>query len=146
MIDINCLLAQLDRVAWLETTIQAGAETLILNSGHSVALTISWLWHTRATIHHAQDSSDGAYLLPYDLDQHPLPPPPVKLPVKDALPGAKIETAVCHGDHNLAAHHLPLQMGIIVVLAGASPGGFPQPFHVAQRRSAEESFVLPIEV
>jgi hypothetical protein len=29
---------------------------------------------------------------------------------------------------------------------GAFPGGFPQPFHVAQRRQAEEPFVLPIEV
>ena len=27
-----------------------------------------------------------------------------------------------------------------------SPGGFPQPFHVAHRRQAEEPFVLPIEV
>jgi hypothetical protein len=58
-------------------------------------------------------------LLTYDLGQHPLPPPAVKLPVKDPLPGAKIETAVGYRDDDLAAHYLPFQMRVRVILAGA---------------------------
>ena len=53
------------------------------------------------------DDSEG---MPTALDQHPLAPPPVKLPVKDPLPGAKIEAAVGHRDHHFAAHALPLQL------------------------------------
>ena len=37
-------------------------------------------------------------LLPDNLDQHPLPPPSVKLPVKDPLPGAKVKPATGHRD------------------------------------------------
>ena len=44
-------------------------------------------------------------LLPDDLDQHPLPTPAVKFAVEDPLPGAKVESAIGHRDHNLAAHH-----------------------------------------
>jgi hypothetical protein len=36
LIDINCLLAHLHRAASLETTVQAGAKSLILNPGHFV--------------------------------------------------------------------------------------------------------------
>jgi hypothetical protein len=38
--------------------------------------------------------------------------------VKDLLPSAKVKATVRHGDHHLAAHHLPLQVGIGVILAG----------------------------
>ena len=58
-------------------------------------------------------------LLPNDLDQHPLPPPTVKLAVKDPFPRAKVQPAVGHRDHNLAPHDLPLHMGVCIVLAGA---------------------------
>jgi hypothetical protein len=59
-------------------------------------------------------------LLPDDLDQYPLPPPAVEFPVEEPLPGTKdfgelsraVEPAVGHRDHNLAPHHLPLQMGV----------------------------------
>ena len=55
-------------------------------------------------------------LLADDLDQHPLSPPPVKLPVEYALPRAKVEPAVGHRNHHLAAHNLPLQVRVCVVL------------------------------
>ncbi len=58
-------------------------------------------------------------LFTYDLDQCSLPPPPVKLAVEDALPGAKVEAAVGHRHHHLTAHHLPLQVRFCIVLAGA---------------------------
>ena len=50
----------------------------------------------------------GSDLFTYDLDQHPLPPPAVKFPVKDPLPGAKVQAAVGHRDHHFAAHHAQL--------------------------------------
>jgi DNA repair protein RadC len=43
----------------------------------------------------------------------------VELPVKDLLPGAKVEPPVGDRHDDLAAHNLPLEMGIPVVLAGA---------------------------
>jgi hypothetical protein len=58
-------------------------------------------------------------LLTDDFDQHPLPPPAVEFPVKDLLPRAKVEPPVgdCH-DH-LAAHDLPLEMCISIILTSA---------------------------
>jgi hypothetical protein len=59
-----------------------------------------------------------------DLDQHPLPPPPVKTHgpaiqlTQDPLPGAKVQTTIGHRDHNLAAHDLALQMRVCIVFAG----------------------------
>jgi hypothetical protein len=61
MTDINWLLAQLDRDAWLEAAIQAGAERSALSPGHLVVQTICLLWRTRAAIHCAQDSSECTY-------------------------------------------------------------------------------------
>jgi hypothetical protein len=58
-------------------------------------------------------------LFTYDLDQHPFPPAAVELPVKDPLPGAKIEPAVGHRHDHLATHDLPLQVRVGIVLAGA---------------------------
>ena len=66
-------------------------------------------------------------LLPDDFDQHPFPPPAVKLTVKDLLPGAKVEAAAGDGNDHLTAHDLPLQVRIGIpvtlirtgVLAGA---------------------------
>ena len=64
-------------------------------------------------------------LLPPDyLNQHPLPPPAVKLAVKDPLPcaedfgefGEAVEPAVGHRHHRLAAHDLPLEVGVGVIL------------------------------
>ena len=62
-------------------------------------------------------------LCTYDLDQHTLPPPAVKLPVENPLPGAKdfgelseaVEPTVGHRHHYLAAHDLPLQMCVGIV-------------------------------
>jgi hypothetical protein len=38
--------------------------------------------------------------------------------LKDPLPVAKIQTAVGHRDHHLAAHDLPLHMGVSIVFGG----------------------------
>jgi len=62
-----------------------------------------------------------------NLDQHPLPPPPVKFSVEDPLPRAKVEAAIGDGDDNLAPHDqqraagfcCPLQMRVGVVFTGA---------------------------
>jgi hypothetical protein len=56
-------------------------------------------------------------LLPDKFDQHPLPPPAVELTVKDLLPGTRVEPAVGHCHHHLAAHDLALQVRVGVVLA-----------------------------
>jgi hypothetical protein len=50
-----------------------------------------------------------------DLDQHPLPPPPVKLPAKDLLPSVKVKPAIGHGDAHLMAHNLAHEVGVGIV-------------------------------
>ncbi len=57
-------------------------------------------------------------LFPNNLNQHPLPPLPIILPVKDLLPRAEVELAVRDGDDDLAAHELALEVGVGIVLAG----------------------------
>ena len=115
------LIAQLDRAAWLETTIQAGAESLILNPGLFVAQTISWLWHPRAISDSAHDSSEHPYypMILTNTRFHRrlsrLPGQPFRLALKDPLPGTKVETAASHRHHHLATHDLPLQVRIGVV-------------------------------
>ena len=59
------------------------------------------------------------FLLPDYLDQDSFPTPAVELAVKDLLPGAKLETALGHCNHHLAAHDLPFQVSVGIVLAGA---------------------------
>ena len=51
------------------------------------------------------------------LIRHPLPAFPIKLAVKNLLPGAEIEAALADRDHRLT-HHLALHVGVGVVLAG----------------------------
>ena len=58
-------------------------------------------------------------LFPDHLDQHPLRPVAVELAVEDLLPRAEVELALGDRDDDLAAHDLPLQVGVGVVLAGA---------------------------
>jgi hypothetical protein len=111
----------------------------MFHPGHSVVQTISSLWLTRATIHYAQESSEPSYspmiLTSTRFRRRPprLPGQPFHLASKDPLPGAKIETALCHGDHNLLPHHLPLQVRIGIVLARPP----------ASRRSCSGSTVRP---
>ena len=58
-------------------------------------------------------------LLPNDLYQHPLPPPPVKLAIENLFPRAEIEFAFGDADDDLAAHDLAFHVRVGVVLAGA---------------------------
>lgn len=51
-----------------------------------------------------------------DLDQNPLFTPTVKLTIKNLLPRAKVQFAFSHGNNNLPAHYLSLQMGVGIVL------------------------------
>ena len=57
-------------------------------------------------------------LLADDLDQHALRPAAVELAVEDLLPGPEVELALGDGHDHLSAHHLPLHVGVGVVLAG----------------------------
>src|SRR3954454_19588025 len=54
-----------------------------------------------------------------DLDHHPLGAPAVEFAVEDLFPGSEVEAAVGDRHHHLAAHDLPLVVGVRVVLAGA---------------------------
>jgi hypothetical protein len=109
LIDINCLLAQPVRAAWLETMTQAGAESLILSPGRFVVQAISWLWPTRATIHYAQGSSGCTHspivLTNTRFRRRPsrLAGQPFRLALKDPLPGAEPEPAVRHRHHRCAS-------------------------------------------
>jgi hypothetical protein len=62
-------------------------------------------------------------------------PAAVELAVEDLFPGAEVELAVGDGHDDLPAHHLPLHVGVGVVLAGAVVG-------VALGRSVEGSELL----
>lgn len=58
-------------------------------------------------------------LLPNHLDEHPLPPLPVKLIIKNMLPRAQMQFAISNGNHHFAAHDLAFVVGVGVVLSGA---------------------------
>jgi hypothetical protein len=59
------------------------------------------------------------YLLPDDFHEYALVAAPVEFAVKNLLPRAEVEAALGDRHYHLAAHHLPLEMRIGVVLAGA---------------------------
>lgn len=50
------------------------------------------------------------------LHQHPFPAATIKLAIEYLFPGAEIKLTIGDCDHHLPAHHLPLQMGVRVVL------------------------------
>ncbi len=56
-------------------------------------------------------------LLPNDLHQHPLAPPPIEFTVENLLPRTKVEFSIGHGHHRFPAHDLPLHVSVGVVLA-----------------------------
>ena len=58
-------------------------------------------------------------LLSDDLYEHSLFTPAVEFAVEDLLPRAEIEFTRGYGDNHFATHHLPLYVGIGVVLASA---------------------------
>jgi len=58
-------------------------------------------------------------LVPYDLDQNALWPPPVEFAVEDSLPRPEVESTVGDGNDDFAAHDLSFVMGVSVVLACA---------------------------
>jgi hypothetical protein len=61
---------------------------------------------------HDSEGTPCRYGVPAALDQHPLPPPPVKTPgpaiqlTQDPLPGAKVEAAIGHRDHRCASRSM----------------------------------------
>src|SRR5688572_2994164 len=55
--------------------------------------------------------------LPNNLYQHPLPPLPVKLIVKNVLPRPQMQFSVRNRHHHFAPHNLSLVMRVRVVLA-----------------------------
>ncbi len=57
-------------------------------------------------------------LFPNDLHQHPLPSPPIELPVEDLLPRPEVQPPFGHGDYDFSSHDLPLDMRVGVVFPG----------------------------
>src|SRR6266511_757935 len=57
-------------------------------------------------------------LLANDFYEDPLAPAPVEFAIENSLPRAEVEFPVGDGHDNLAAHDLPFEVGISVVLAG----------------------------
>ncbi len=53
-----------------------------------------------------------------NLYQYPFLSSPIKLSVKNLLPGAEIEFSSGDGHHHLPAHDLAFQVGVAVVLPG----------------------------
>jgi hypothetical protein len=54
-------------------------------------------------------------LLPDDFNQDPLSPAAVKLPIKDLLPGAKVQLPLGDRRYNFPPHHLPFQVGVAIL-------------------------------
>jgi hypothetical protein len=59
------------------------------------------------------------FSLPDDLDQDTLRAVAVELAVENLFPGAEVQLAPGDGADDLAAHDLPFQVGVGIVLAGA---------------------------
>jgi hypothetical protein len=62
--------------------------------------------------------SQHCRLFTNDLYQHPFTSVPVKFTIENLFPGPEVQFAFGNGDNHFAAHDLPFQMGIGVVLAG----------------------------
>jgi len=58
------------------------------------------------------------YSFANDLNENPLLPPAIELPVKDLLPGSEVEFAAGDGDDDFAPHDLALDVRIGIILAG----------------------------
>jgi hypothetical protein len=67
----------------------------------------------------ARTDVERLHRVPDHLDQHPLRAPAVELAVENLLPRAEVELAVGDRHDHLAAHDLPLVVGVAVVLARA---------------------------
>ena len=61
----------------------------------------------------------SSYSLPDDFDQHPFTSTTVELTVKELFPGTEVQLNVSYRDHCFATHHLPLQVRVTVIFAGA---------------------------
>ena len=68
------------------------------------------------------NTSQAARLFPNQLHEHSLRPAAVEFTVEDLLPGAEVKPASRDRYHHLAAHHLPLEVSVGVVLAGPVMG------------------------
>ncbi len=60
---------------------------------------------------------ESLLLVPDDLDQNALRPPPVEFAIEDCFPRPKVESAVGDGNDDFAAHDLSFVMGVSVILA-----------------------------
>src|SRR3972149_834753 len=54
-------------------------------------------------------------LFPNNLHQNPFPSSAIKLPIKNLLPGTKIQFALCNCNHDFPSHNLSFQMGISII-------------------------------
>src|SRR5262245_15923775 len=69
--------------------------------------------------HFSSFHGDFAFLLANHFDEHSLGAIAIEFAVEDLLPAAKIELALRDRDDDLAAHDLPLEVGIGIVFARA---------------------------
>ena len=60
---------------------------------------------------------ESLLLVPDDLDQNALRPPPVELAIEDGLPRSEVEFTFGDGNDNFTAHDLSFVMGVSVILA-----------------------------
>jgi hypothetical protein len=61
---------------------------------------------------------DYPWLVPDDLDQHPLTAATVEFTIEDLLPRAEVELSLGDGYDGFPSHDLPFQVSVCVVFAG----------------------------
>ncbi len=57
-------------------------------------------------------------LLPNDLHQHPLPSPPIELPIEDPLPRPEVQSPFRHCDYDFAPLDLSFDVRVGIIFPG----------------------------